>query len=194
MSRPKKAKHSSSPPVAAAPIIIHPVLKPIVVSDTASLALDKSLTLLGLPVAQTGQLDRIVPLDNFAAGKVAPKRRTRPVCPQAARVLDAACNLAAVAAKLHSLWLQYMQQLTENTTKRVAVEEVELLGAMVEVEASLNEANVGIRGIVVKAGVNALSVFSKNKNKVLLLPRDVCRFKVSLEPGLAWIVDTRLIR
>ncbi len=128
-----------------------------------------------------GVLDRVVPLDNFAAGKIKRKpRQQERGCEDFREVSESGVR------ELHALWCAYMRT-TEGKGR-------ELLGAEVKVVASENKANEGVGGVVVRCGKNAISVFCWKKKKVLVLPRDVCRFGVEYEKKICWIVDDRPIR
>ena len=167
----KKLNAKTVRPSESAPT--HPILKPIGSESSLELAL------VSLGVKPGSQLDRIVALDNFAAGRAKRGERQRTDCPRAARFPEISDQ--AVVARLHELWLEYAGQ-----------DRPELVGAKVKVVESGNAGNVGISGVVLKDGLNALSVFCDKKRKTLLLPRDVCRFHVIAKDKI-WILDDRKI-
>lgn len=175
----KKRIKVDSSSVTAAPT--HPMMRKVPDCRAYPVNIDEALITLGMrgsPTESRVNIDRVVALDNFNAGKVKRKKKTAKACVKGARTVEGI--EAAVVDQLHTLWLQYMQETSEFPC--------ELLGARIKVVESVNQFNVGIEGVVVREGVNALQVWSKGR--LLVLPRDVCKFEVGWQDK-RWVLDNR---
>ena len=97
----------------------------------------------------------------------------------AVTICDLVFTLKQTSCPENLTLLEYKQHLI--------LTELELIGAGLHVVHSSNSANVGIRGIVINENENTLEVITE-KNKIKIVPKNVCTFKLHLSGDRAFII------
>ena len=201
----KKSKVDTASPTSSEPSS-HLILTPLSNSSsrpTTEILRDFGLKVSGRPVTsgstfESAVADRMIPLDNFIAGK--PKKRKPDLkstligSRKAAQLYKPTATFAE-ALQLYELWKTYVQQCQANNSAspiKSWFHEIELIGAWVAVTASLNPGNVGLTGIVIKSGLNAFVIVGPDGRK-RTIPKDACDFHFRFPDSKEVIVDGKYL-
>ena len=197
--RPEPKKKAKKAPLAASikltnppPEPVHPLLSPISPSRELSGVLPDLLKKHGMVINGHAVTDesfvsnvseRMLPLDNFFSGRHVSKHRSGKSGLIGARksknLYDIGKIPYPIAKDLHEVWKTYANRFIELGELKKTLCNIELLGAELKVVDSVNKDNIGVEGIVVRAGLNAL-VFISSDGRSRTLPKDVCTFRISV--------------
>jgi len=132
--------------------------------------------------------EKVIPLDNFFSGKktkLKPAPKTGVIGARKAKetsLYDMSTVTYAAATTLNLLWREYIKQATlDKPVTLDLLKQVDLHGAEVQVTESKNISNIGIKGFIVRDAANSFSILSPD-GLLRILPKDVCKFRLSLEP------------
>ena len=130
-------------------------------------------------------MERMIPLDNFFSGKRVKRKPTPSSTTMSARKANQShlFDLSQVdypsALILNKLWNEYVIQATSSALSASCFSFLDLHGAEVQVIRSKNACNIGSKGIIVRDSANAITILTVT-GKLLILPKDVCDFQVSV--------------